>query len=190
MAVNPFDDPAQRIRLDRVREAVAARRALRYRDAAGTAHVLHPYGLVHLGGAWHVLGLDPEAGRVRHLRTDRMEAPEVLADTFERPAAYAAAPADDAPREVEVDVLFDAEAAPWVRRAPSAFVSAMEDTPDGGLRVTLHAERVTEVLPWLLSWGAHARVLGPPSLRQRLAREAAAVAAQYQPAPSLLDGSP
>jgi predicted DNA-binding transcriptional regulator YafY len=42
------------------------------------------------------------------------------------------------------------------------------------------------VIPWLLGWGAHAEILQPASLRQRLAEEAAAMAAQYRADLSLL----
>ena len=60
------------------------------------------------------------------------------------------------------------------------------ENQDDGLRVTLKVQRETEVLPWLLSWGAHAHVLEPASLQRRLAQEASTLAARYQTEPTLL----
>ena len=183
--VNVFDEPAERLALDRLHRAWAARRVVRFRDGGGAERTVHPYGLVHLGGAWHLLGFAPEAGRVESFRIDGLGDLDVLDETFERPPAYDARPAAPAEAEREIRVVFDADVTAWVQQAPSAFVEAMEETPEG-LAVTLRVARLAEVLPWLLSWGAHARVVAPESLRRRLAREAEQMAARYASAPSLL----
>ncbi len=183
--VNAFDNPAEQQALERLRLALAGQRAVRFREGEA-GRVVHPYGLVHLGGAWHLLGYCRQRQRVLPFRLDRMEALAVLDETFERPEGYAARPAEpEAHRDLVVRVRFDAEAAPWVRQAPSAYLVETEDVP-GGLLATLRVRRETEVLPWLLSWGAHAHVLEPLALQQRLAREAAALAARYGAAPTLL----
>ncbi len=111
---------------------------------------------------------------------------DVLDETFERPAAYRAGaePADE-PREIVAEVLFDEAAAAWVRDTPGFFVEDRVKRPDG-LLVTLRVRREAEALPWLLGWGAHARVLAPASLRRRLAAEAEKIAAQYRAEPMLL----
>lgn len=107
-------------------------------------------------------------------------------ETFERPQGYTLPPgASTEKRDVTVQVWFDAEVARWVKEAPSAYITDMEPR-DEGLLVTLSVQRETEVLPWLLSWGAHAHVLEPASLQRRLAREAEQMAARYQAAPTLL----
>jgi predicted DNA-binding transcriptional regulator YafY len=86
-----------------------------------------------------------------------------------------------------VRLLFDADVAPAVQVAPSLQVVDREHTNDGRLFLTLRVDHALEVLPWVLSWGRHVRVVKPRRLRRRLATEARAVASQYRDAPTLLD---
>jgi predicted DNA-binding transcriptional regulator YafY len=182
--VNAFDRPGEQAALPQLREALGGQRTVRFRylaggAEAGTEQTVHPYGLVHLAGAWHLVGYGREAGRVQHFRLDRMQGLAVLAETFERPAGYRLQRVvPEAPRDVLVRVRFDAQVARWVREAPSLYTVEAEEQA-GALLVTLRVRRETEVLPWLLSWGAHAHVLEPASLRRRLALEADRIAARY-----------
>ncbi|GIV58217.1 MAG: DNA-binding transcriptional regulator [Rhodothermaceae bacterium] len=189
--VNAFDNPAERAVLQDLREALAAERAVRftYPSRAGApaeAHHVHPYGLVHGEEGWTLLGLDRAAGQVRTFRLARMQDVAVTDEAAPRPAAYRAAPHGEAAQTIEVLVCFDPDVAAWVRDVPGFFVEDTEQRPDG-LYVTLRVRREAEVLPWLLSWGGHVRVLAPSSLRRRLAQEAERIAAHYREAtPRLL----
>ncbi|MFQ5572388.1 MAG: helix-turn-helix transcriptional regulator [Rhodothermales bacterium] len=190
--VNAFDNPAEQRALQHLRRAMTEQRAVRfhYHQQAGdngmARHTVNPYGLVHFGGAWHLVGYCRARQSVRHFRLSRVEALEMLDETFERPQGYTLPPTEAAHhRDLVVRVRFDAEVARWVQEAPSAYTVDTEVLPDG-LLVTLKVQRETEVLPWLLSWGAHAQVLEPLSLRHRLAREAEQMAARYRPEPMLL----
>ncbi len=188
--VNAFDDPAEQQGLEVLRRTLAEQRAIRFRYAGpagehdAVLHTVNPYGLMHVGGAWRLVGYHHERKSVRHFRLCSLEALEVLAETFERPQGYTPGEAAEQ-RDVVVRVRFDAEVAHWVQEAPSAYITEM-DKQDDGLLVTLKVQRETEVLPWLLSWGAHAHVLEPASLQRRLAQEASTIAARYQTEPTLL----
>ncbi len=186
--VNVFDNPSEQAALRTLRRALAASRVVRFRTSSrGSAErTIEPYGLVHRADGWYLLGRDRAEACVRHFRLVSMAGLDVLDETFERPAAYRAGtePADE-PREIVVEVLFDEAAAAWVHDTPSFFVEDRVKRPDG-LLVTLRVRREAEVLPWLLGWGAHARVLAPASLRRRLAAEAEKIAAQYREEPMLL----
>lgn len=186
--VNAFDDPAEQQGLAVLRRALAAQHAVRfdYGEEKGDVHTVNPYGLMHVGGAWRMVGYHRERQSVRHFRLGRMTALEILDETFERPQGYTRPPDEAAAqRDVAVRVRFDAEVARWVRDAPSAYITEIEERDDG-LHVTLKVQRETEVLPWLLSWGAHAHVLAPASLQRLLAQEAEKIANRYQIEPTLL----
>lgn len=187
--VNAFDDPAEQQGLQVLRQALTEQHAVSFQyDTVGevVVHTVNPYGLMHVGGAWHLVGYHRGRESVRHFSLRRMQALEVLAETFERPQGYTRPPDEAAEqRDVVVRVQFDAEVAHWVQEAPSAYITEM-DEQDGALLVTLKVQRETEVLPWLLSWGAHAYVLEPASLQRRLADEASTIAARYQAEPTLL----
>ena len=181
--VNVFDDPSEQAALQTLRRALAAPRAVRFRMTAGASaaeQTVEPYGLVHRVDGWYLIGLDRAGARVRSFRLAHMTDLTVLDETFERPAAYRTGtePTDE-PREIVVEVLFDEAAARWVRHTPGFFVEDREKRPDG-LLVTLRVRREAEVLPWLLGWGAHVRVLAPASLRRRLAAEAEKIAARHR----------
>lgn len=186
--VNAFDDPAEQQGLAVLRQALAEQRAVRFRygEEDGDTLTVNPYGLMHVGGAWHLVGYQHERQSVRHFRLGMMTALEVRDETFERPPGYTRPPDQAAAhRDTVVRVRFDADVARWVRDAPSAYLTEIE-TRDDGLHVMLKVQRETEVLPWLLSWGAHAHVLEPASLQRLLAREAEKMVSRYQVEPTLL----
>jgi predicted DNA-binding transcriptional regulator YafY len=55
----------------------------------------------------------------------------------------------------------------------------VEELPGGGSHLRLRLSCLEEIEQYVLSWGAHAAVIGPQELRERLARTARALAARY-----------
>ena len=187
-----FGTPTEDGQLQRVRQALVEERTLEAtissRDPASSTRLLDPYGLVQKESSWHVVGYDHDRQRVVHLRLHEVETITLTDQTFERPDSYRSPrDAPDRSPTQKVRVLFDEEAAPSVQVAPSLHVADREHTSDGRLFLTLHVDHELEVLPWLLSWGRHVRVVRPRGLRKRLATEARAVAEQYRDVPTLLD---
>ena len=182
--INAFDAPAEQQNVEVLRRALAERRCIAFTlGPEGAEHRLEPYGITRVAGAWRVVGRERE--RVRHYPIAVMASMTLTDDSFERPASYDAR-ADSAPsRDIVIRVRFEGPAGQWVKATPSAYLTAMEEV-DGGLIVTLQAARETEVLPWLLSWGAQAHVLSPPSLRRRLASEATTIGSRYREEPTFL----
>lgn len=145
-----------------------------------------PYGLVHIGNSWYMVGHCHERRAIRHFRIERIEALEVLDKTFTRPEDFKIEQREGSdPRNVTVKVLFDAEVTRWVREAPS-FYTVSEEEQAEGLLVTLKVRQEREALQWVLGWGAHARVLEPESLRRLVADEAESMLRQYKESGPLL----
>lgn len=138
-----------------------------------------PYGLIHFPAGWHMTGYCHLRQGIRNFRLDRMDDLELLPTTFQRPVNFMMRYERGSGRDMIVRVLFDHEIARWVREARSFYVVAEQETPDG-LLVTLTIRQESEILHWLLSWGRHARVLEPESLRRRLAEEAEGMVEQYR----------
>jgi predicted DNA-binding transcriptional regulator YafY len=118
-----FDHPIAQQRLDRLREALAARRVVRFKRHASAGTVLrrvNPYGLVHRAGAWYLVGYCHARQRVDTFRVRDLDDLAVLDEAFERPPGYRLPPEGAAgePQERVVQVLFDTEAAPWLRGDP------------------------------------------------------------------------
>jgi len=187
-----FGDSTEESLLHQVRHALVEERTLVATLAGSngdsTTRTIDPYGLVQQGATWHIIGYGHDRDRVVHLRLPGIESLALTENTFERPPSYGAAtdgPADEPRRHVRV--VFAAEVAASVQVAPSFDVTSREHLADGRLLLALRVDHELEVMPWLLSWGAHAQVLEPRALRERVAAEAHAVAGQYESAPTLLD---
>ncbi len=143
-----------------------------------TERIIDPYALVHVSGAWHLVGYCHLRRDVRTFRLSRIADLSILDKTFHRPSNFKLQQRDQSDRTLTVRALFDQETARWVEESPSFFQVAAESCPDGRL-VTLRVRSIDEIVQWLLSWGAHVRVLEPDSLRQRLLHEAQAVVDAY-----------
>jgi predicted DNA-binding transcriptional regulator YafY len=189
---NVFGDSAEDRLLRRARHALVEERTLVATVAPPSdepsRRTIDPYGLVQQGSTWHIVGHGHERGRVVHLRLPSVKALELTEETFERPPSYGApANGPSTPPQRQVRVVFSEEAAPSVQVPPILDIDRREALSDGRLLLTLNVDDEREVLPWVLSWGAHAQVLKPRALRERVAAEAQAVTDQYESMPSLLD---
>lgn len=180
-------EPAQEAMMAQLRRAILQRKTvrLRYRARSGadgnvvTGREADPYALVHMSGAWYMVAHCHLRGGVRNFRLSRIEQVDVLDRTFTRPTSFRLESREGLEeRTTAIRALFDAEAAPWAHESNFFFVVAEEQTPEGVV-MTLAVRHIDEALAWLLSWGAHVRVLEPESLRQRIAAEAEAVRRLY-----------
>ncbi len=148
-------------------------------DDALTARLVDPYSLVHQNGTWYVVGYDHMRQELRNFRLERASNVTLTDQPFQRPQDFQPA-LHQVPelRTVEVRAFFTREVADWVREERNFFVSA-EQAGFDGLLVTLRAHREDEVIPWLLQWGRHVRVLEPDTVRLAIAQEAQALLAAH-----------
>jgi predicted DNA-binding transcriptional regulator YafY len=188
VAGEAMSEPAAQEMMARLRRAILERRTVRmnYRARSGTGanavttREADPYALVHMIGAWYLLAHCHLRGDIRSFRLSRIEQLDLLDRRFTRPPDFKPDSREGREdRNTEIRVLFDAETAPWARESNFYFVVAEEPAPEGVL-MTLMVRQIDDALAWLMSWGAHARVLEPESLRQRIAAEVAAVRRLYE----------
>lgn len=168
-------------KLTAVRGAIEQRRALRllyhaYRRPGPEPRVVEPVKLVYLADAWHLAAYCRARQASRLFRLDRIDALEPLAERFTLGARHAVGPD---PVEVwdrfpEARVRLGPAAHRWALERPPYFFRRVEETADGSVAV-LSLRDEPALLSWLLGWGSDVTVLEPPSLRDRLAREARAV---------------
>lgn len=169
-----------------IRRAIVKQQTLRLhyhaRSGADGSHSLDreadPYGLVFVTGHWYMVAHCHVRGDIRNFRLDRIDRPALLPRLFARPANFELAQVSRSDRDVVVRVLFDASVARWIREDQLFYIESTQET-DNGLLVTLRVRLESDVLQWLLGWGARARVLEPESLAQRLRAEAEALLLQY-----------
>ena len=75
---------------------------------------------------------------------------------------------DDRDRVV---VEFDSEVAPLIAERRWHSSQVLELLPGGGVRLTCEIANTSEVIAWILSYGSHAAVIEPESLRAEIFRE-------------------
>jgi proteasome accessory factor C len=138
----------------------------------GERRGLEPYGLVHHGGYWYVIGRCQKRGDTRTFRVDRIAALRTTDQRFDIPAGFDLeayrrerlfVPSADA---VTVRIRLDPVAAARVGAAwPTQDVTRL---PDGGAEISIDCEGFEWVIGWTLRFGHHAEILAPREARDAL----------------------
>jgi predicted DNA-binding transcriptional regulator YafY len=183
-----------------ITEAWARQRVLKlsYRSA-GRARarevIIEPYFIEPsaAGFATYLIGYSRTHGSMRTFKVERIVSSEMLPIAFELPA------------DVDLDgLLSSAWGIIWgegksvrLRFMPDVAwrvletrwhpTQSLEETPDGGIVLTMTVAGMMEVGRWVRSWGDKCEVLAPPELREELREEAVRLARLYarpaKPAP-------
>ena len=150
------------------------------------AYLIEPYRLVHSPNGLYLLAFVPEYEELRTFYVDRIRSVSLREDRF-KPAAAGADAAiahsigvNEGPPE-HIEVAFDPQIAPYIRERRVHASQTLEDRPDGGVVVSLEVCNDFELRQWILSYGATARVITPPSLAAQIADELARAATRYRP---------
>lgn len=111
-----------------------------------------------------------DAGRT----PDRPSRQPVLSPIGERPPLSPAGP-----EGLAVRIRFDPESATAVRGRTWHPTQLLRPLPGGTLEMTLRVRDEAEIVRWVLSWGAHAWVVDPPRLRNRMRQVAREILARH-----------
>lgn len=144
---------------------------------------LEPYGLVHHGGHWYVVGRCKKRSDVRTFRVDRIARLETTTTPFEVPATFDLeayrrerlyVPSADA---LTVRVRLDALA---VNRLGAAWPAGdIRDVEGGGKEIAIECDGLEWVIGWVLGFGRHAEIVGPDEARRTLVARVADMATAY-----------
>jgi predicted DNA-binding transcriptional regulator YafY len=169
-----------------LQQALAERRVLQFQyQAAGklesTARTVHPLGLIHYLGRWHLIAWCRSRQDYRDFRTDRMSQVAPTRQTFEPPPDFSAA---DYLRTMPQPALrarvkFTQLAADRAEREWWLGIVSEQPARDG-IVLTLSALSWDDLAGWLLSFGTTASVVAPDELRERLVKAAQEAAAHHR----------
>jgi predicted DNA-binding transcriptional regulator YafY len=180
----------------KVGEALLERRVLGfvYRKAGATSpesRRIEPYHLTQVEGCWYVIGRDLQRNGLRTFALQRMTRARVLSGRFQIPddfnpeallaGAFGVWHDLASPKEHEVVVELTGYAARMAeeRRWHASQTEEWLDGKGSRVRVRFQVGRFEDVIRWVLGWGSHAKVLGPPELVERVSAEAKAMAMAY-----------
>lgn len=160
-----------------------------YRSQRSTEPVtydVHPYCLTRHRDTLYLLGYKPEDNAFRTWKVSRIEAAEVDAMPFtHRPDFNAQQFLSGSlgvyhdTGDVQVTICFSSEVARYVEESQWHSSQRCEHQDDGSLLVHLDLSGTTELKSWVLSFGKHAEVLLPPSLRDEVREELNAALMAY-----------
>ena len=180
---------AHRDIIDRISRAIADRRTvqMQYLSASSgksSRREIDPYHLWYAAGGLYVIGYCHRHRDVRTFAVERIRSLTITDHPYQLPLGFdIEAYAQDAlvimrGRQIVVELLFDRATAAWTKDRVWLPSQQLMPLRDGRLRMTLRVADTDELVRWVLSFSRGVKVVRPTALRERVQREALAVARQ------------
>ena len=136
---------------------------------------VQPYHLASIDGQWYLFANDLVRKDIRTFVISRIQEVPTMGKAFTRPKDFSLADrlmgsfgVFKGTGNYRVQIAFDPFSAQLIRERNWHPSQKLEALPDGGVELTLQLDSLEEVERWILSWGCHARVTGPPALKKRV----------------------
>ena len=178
--------------LDAVGSAIRDNRTLRIRytplgDAEAREYTLDPYVLRRAQGAWYLAGKDHRSGRIPMFNLTRVRSVKETGETFDYdasgfdPEAYfdSTFGVHETSSRYRCAVEFSGAAAHLVRERQWHPAQKLKNLSAGRVRLEVEVSHLNDIWPWVLSWGAEAKVIRPKELVLLIAEQAKRTARQY-----------
>jgi predicted DNA-binding transcriptional regulator YafY len=151
-------------------------------------YIVEPYRVAYAQGTLYLFAFVPHYGEMRTFAVQRIEDLVVLEERFDpREASAAVLPESLSVYSGTPDrvvVAFSPAEAPYIRERVWHPSQQVEESPEGGVRLTLDVVIDWGLEAWILGFGAAAQVEAPPALAARIRDRLAAALARYDALPS------
>lgn len=148
---------------------------------------LEPYHLGCISDQWYLIGNDPEKSAIRTFAISRMTRLEATGRVFLRPKDFdvgkffaGSFSAFQAKKTEKVSLLLDPLAARIAAERKWHNSQKLETSKKGETILTMEVGLAPDLESWVLSWGEHAKVLAPESLRKNIAKRLKEAAKIYK----------
>lgn len=148
---------------------------------------VQPHLLANIQNLWYAICFESSKDDFRQFALPRIKSIRVENSKFERRPGFSADQflantfgAFGGKEDIEVRIRFDAFASTFIQERFWHPTETFKLLPNGSLEFGMRVPRLEEVESWVLSWGAHATVLAPPELVDRVHRSGKAIAAKYE----------
>jgi predicted DNA-binding transcriptional regulator YafY len=169
--------------------AILGRRRIRmayhsFASGREKTYIVEPYRLAYAQGALYLFAFVPEYGEMRTFATQRIRSAAALDETFDPGEEVGGEAFPDAfgvfsGASEAVEIVFTAQAAPYVREREWHPSQRIVDAAGGGLRLHLDVAVDWSLQAWILGFGPEATVIAPESLRSRVANALEKASARY-----------
>ncbi|MBP8261708.1 MAG: WYL domain-containing protein [Verrucomicrobia bacterium] len=147
---------------------------------------VRPYHLACIENHWYLLAFDVDRQDMRTFVLTRLSDPEITDDRFVIPESFdpnhylkGAFSAFKGKADYEVVIDFDIWATDLIRGRQWHASQEITLLPQGCSRMRLRLSSIEEMVGWVLSWGAHATVVRPIELVNRVRETGRAVVDRY-----------
>jgi len=174
--------------IDALMSAILSRRRVRMRYHSFSSqqvkdYVIEPYRLAYAQGGLYLQAFVPDYSDMRTFATQRIEQAVALEETF-NPVSndpdvfpHSLGAFSGTPEPVVIE--FSAAEAPYVREREWHASQAIEDLPDGRIRLTMNVVIDWELQAWVMGFGPAARVITPAAFAKRIVESLEETRATY-----------
>jgi proteasome accessory factor B len=148
---------------------------------------VRPYHLGCLANQWYLIGYDTDRDAVRTFALARLEDVVETGAEFPKPKDFSVTEmfsgsfsAFQTSKVERVILKLDAFAARLAAERKWHPSQELRPDRDGGAELRMEVSPAPDLENWILSWGDHAEVLKPKSLREKIAVAAKAMAKKYK----------
>ncbi len=136
--------------------------------------IIDPYALAFRKRAWYLIAYCHERKSIRTFRVNRIKDAKYTGKLFSPPENFSV---DEymgkswhvmKGEEVDVVIKFDAEIAPLIKEVSWHPTQQIEELQDGSILFKATVAGTKEIGIWVMSYGYHAEVLSPQSLRNEI----------------------
>jgi len=182
--------------IDRLMQAIEEHRMVDVtyqRDPAVDAATvsLAPYGIVYHKGSLYLMAFSSEHQMVRVYKLDRVVAVELQKQHYEPDPqfnlqkhlanSFGVFRSDGDENSLhQVRIRFSPEVARYAREKTWHSSQQLSPEPDGGVVLEVELDNTRELKTWIQSFGPHALVMEPESLRQEIIQDAEGVLTRYR----------
>jgi len=140
-----------------------------------------------VGNQWYLFGYDHLRKDIRKFVPARMTKLAVLKTKFERPHDFSidkllkgSFTVFSGGKPTQMKIWFGRSRAQLMRERKWHHSQKIKELRDGEIELSLELSSFVEVVPWILSWGKHAKAVAPKELARAVEEEAREVVKVYR----------
>jgi len=144
-------------------------------DSRAERRHVQPCHLASIDGQWYLFANDLKRKDIRTFVLGRIQSVPTTGRNFKKPKDFSLGErlmgsfgVFSGEGDFRVRIEFSPGVAQLVRERQWHGSQEIKGLSDGGLELSMQLDSLEEIERWILSWGGHAKVLGPPKLKQQV----------------------